>query len=266
MDNEDQAGDAQGKTDASAGAGSAGSAGSADFKKGAGSGNSGDGSAGSAGSADSGKTLKTSAELFTAEDAALAAYQADMSKPELKKAWEDARKAAKDALANEIKTGKAPDKYDLKPPEKSLLTPKRIEEIAAFAKEHGFSNDKAQALVNRENQLIADERTLILKEGDAKMAEMRTGWIATAKEDKEIGGADFVKNTELARRVIARFGTPEFAATLSDKAQGEFGNHPELLRMLTRIGKAMSDDQLVVPGAQGGKDGRSFADKFYGAK
>lgn len=209
-------------------------------------------------------------ELMTATETAWAAYEANPT-PELKKAYLDAKTAEKDGITKDIEArkqdaekNKVPEKYDLKKPEKSLLSDDHLARIAAFAKEQGLTNEKAQALVNRESQVIAEAREAVRVESETKLAEMQTTWIATAKDDKEIGGANFVQNAELSRRVLAKFGTPEFNAVLSDPKQGAFGNHPELVRVFTRIGKAMSEDQLVMPGAQGDKNNnKPFADKFY---
>lgn len=209
-------------------------------------------------------------ELMTATDTAWEAYEKNPT-PEAKQAYLDAKKAEKEGITKDIETrkqvdekNKVPEKYDLKKPEKSLLSDEQVERIAAFAKEQGLTNDKAQSLLNRESQVIEETRESVRVENESKVAELQQTWITTAKDDKEIGGANFAQNAELARRVLARYGTPEFNAILSDPKQGGFGNHPELVRVLTRIGKAMSEDQLVNPGAQGDKNNnKSFADKFY---
>lgn len=214
--------------------------------------------------------VKTPDQLHDAAIAATEAWQANPT-PENKAAAQEAVKKAKEGLeadktakAAEAEKNKVPTEYKLSKPEKSLLSDEHVARIAAFAKEQGLTNDKAQALLNRESQVVADARTQVGVEADAKLAELQTNWIATAKDDKEIGGANFTQNAELSRRVLATFGTPEFNAILEDPKQGRFGNHPELVRVFSRIGKAMSEDKLVNPGAQGEKGaGKSFADKFY---
>ena len=44
-----------------------------------------------------------------------------------------------------------PEKYDLKAPEGSLLAEPMLEKIAAFARERGFSQEQAQAMVEHES-------------------------------------------------------------------------------------------------------------------
>lgn len=214
--------------------------------------------------------VKTYAELTTAADAAYDAYIADPTKPELKDAYDAVRKEAKLAADNEIKKYqsdvdkfKVPEQYDLKVPENSTIGAEQIERIAAYAKERGLTNDAAQAVLDREVQVQAETRDLVKKETEKQVAAMQDTWLSTAKNDKEFGGAEFERNCELAKRVLTRYATPEFSAVLSDPTKGSFGNHPELIRTMSRIGKAMSEDQLVIPGAQTVTQGKSIADKLY---
>lgn len=141
-----------------------------------------------------------------------------------------------------------PEKYDLKLPEGSVLHPAVVDKIAALAKERGLSNEKAQELLNQESDSVA-----------AAVQQQASAWAEEAKSDPEIGGDGFKENVELSKRVIARFGSDSLKKEL-DKTG--YGNHPELVRLLTKIGKAMDPDRLVIPGTQsGGK--KSIEDIFY---
>lgn len=203
-------------------------------------------------------------------DKAWEAYEKNPS-PELKEAYIKAKTEQKEFISKDIldrksqeEKNKAPEKYDLKKDEKSLLSDEQVARIAAFAKEQGLTNDKAQALLNRESQLIAEDRQVVQEQTAQRVGQMQESWIATAKEDKEYGGVEFPANMERAKRVLTKYGTPEFVAILEDPKQGRFGNHPELIRIFNRIGKAMAEDQLEMPNAQGGKKEISVADKLYG--
>lgn len=163
-------------------------------------------------------------------------------------------KAAQEKLAEQKK---APDRYELKIPEGSKLDAKHLEKIASFAKERGLSNEDAQAMLDRDNQLLAD----YAQGQESQLKETTEQWFNTSKEDKELGGENFAKNAELAKRVVMRFGTEEFQKALD--ATG-FSNHPELFRTFYRIGKAMSEDQLVIAGSQSAPSEKSIAEKLYG--
>lgn len=142
-----------------------------------------------------------------------------------------------------------PEKYDLKLSEDSLLDQGSMERIAAIARERGLSNEEAQGFLQEQEkatQTFIDER--------------KAAWLAESKADKEIGGDALNENAELAKRVVERFGNPTLKSELDRTG---YGNHPELIRLLTRIGKAMSEDKLVKPGAQA-QGSKSLEDVFYG--
>lgn len=168
------------------------------------------------------------------------------------KAKADADAKAKEDAGKKI----VPEKYELKTPEGSKLSAQDVEEIASYAKERGFSQEEAQAQLDRESKL----REGFEKASLAQLESATKEWLETAKSDKEIGGEAFPKHAELAKRVVTRFGTPEFKAELERTG---LGNHPELVRVFVRIGKAMTDDQFIMPGSQT-VETKDVAKKFYG--
>jgi len=149
-------------------------------------------------------------------------------------------------------------KYDLKLPEKSPLDAAHVEKIAAFAKERGFSQEQAQAVLERESAIVAEQA----ERQKAAVAEKVNSWLPMAKTDKEIGGEAFAQNAEIAKRVVERFGTPEFKQALNETG---LGNHPELVRVFVRIGKQMTEDQLVLPGSQVRSEPKGAAEVLYGS-
>ena len=149
-----------------------------------------------------------------------------------------------------------PEKYDLKLPEGSTLDAGHIEKVATFAKESGLSNVQAQAILERESQAV----TTYVDSQKEQLKQKAEDWIEDGRNDKEIGGEAFAQNVELSKRVLQRFGSEAFGKTLTETG---LGNHPEMVRVFTRIGKAMAEDKLVQPGSQSG--GRQSTESiFYG--
>lgn len=149
-----------------------------------------------------------------------------------------------------------PEKYDLKLPEGSKLDPARVEGIAAFAKERGLSQDAAQALLQREAEAVEGYAQAQV----AEVEKAKAGWLEAVKTDPEVGGDNLPQNAELAKRVLARYGSESLNKTLETTG---LGNHPELVRLLVRISKSMTEDQLVLPSAaSAGK--KSDQELFYG--
>jgi hypothetical protein len=144
---------------------------------------------------------------------------------------------------------KVPEKYDLKLPDDSLLDASITDKVALIAKERGLSNEEAQALVDNEHNAVK-----------AFVAERTQTWLSASENDKEIGGQAFKENAEIAKRVVSRYGTDSLKKELNRTG---YGNHPELVRLLYRIGKEMAPDKLIVPTAQAaGK--KPVEEYFYG--
>ena len=137
------------------------------------------------------------------------------------------------------------------------MDPARIEEVAAFAKAQGFSNETAQAVLERENGAIARYQ-------ESQMAQFKemveVKWVEQVKADKEIGGEKFKENVELAHRALKQFGSPDFIKELDSSG---YGNHPELVRIFARVGKMISNDKAVMPGMQSAPK-KSREELFYG--
>lgn len=154
----------------------------------------------------------------------------------------------------------APEKYELSLSEDSLLEPSAIEDLSDYAREKGLSNEAAQELLIREENAVHSYQEAQENEADA----IRDSWVKECKDDKEVGGDKFVESAELANRVLKRFATEEFFDVMKATS---FGNHPEVLRFITRIGKMMSEDQLVLPDSQGGGDiPQTDGERFFGEK
>lgn len=150
-----------------------------------------------------------------------------------------------------------PDVYDLKLPDGSLLDAKAKEGLASFAKEKKLTQDEAQALLERENSLL----TSYVDSKKEELKQQQQEWIKQIETDKEIGGENVKRNIEMAHRILNRYGDDELKKILNDPTIG-YGNYPPLVRIFVRIGKAMSEDQLVLPGTQStGK--KSLEEIFY---
>lgn len=173
-------------------------------------------------------------------DAAISAVEAWKTNPtdDTKKAAMDAVAKAKESLKSLPKQKTLPEKYELKLPDGTKLDAKHLEGIATFSKERGLSNEEAQAIVEREHTLLTSyEKTV----AESVKTEIES-WAKSSEADKEIGGEKFKENVTLAKQVLDRFANDDFKKFLDVSG---YGNHPEVLRFVINIGKAMTQDQLV---------------------
>lgn len=148
-----------------------------------------------------------------------------------------------------------PEAYDLKLPDGSLLDPASVEKVTLFAKENKLSQEAAQALLQRENEVVSS----FVTKAQADFKAQTEQWVKDIQGDKEVGGEKFKENIELAHRVLKRFGSDDFSKALEETG---YGNHPDLVKVFVRIGKAMGDDKAVIPGAQAGEQ-KSLAQLLY---
>lgn len=159
----------------------------------------------------------------------------------------DASGANSDTTQTDDKDAKpdaVPEKYDLKTPDGVALDEAALAEFEPIAKELKLTNEQAQKL--------ADIHTKRMQETERANAEQwkqtTANWVNDIKADKEIGGQNLDTSVRHAQAALAKFGTPELKAQMD--ATG-MGNHPELVRVFARIGKAMAEDNFI----QSGKDG-----------
>lgn len=155
-----------------------------------------------------------------------------------------------------VETPVIPEKYDLKLSDGSQLDSAYLEKFSSFAKEKKLTQEQAQEFLGREEMALksyADKQA-------QEFEQLKTQWVSDVKNDPEIGGEAFTKNVELAHRALEKFGTQKFIEELN---QTGYGNHPELVRIFSRIGKLISEDKMVSPGSVSGGT-KTYEDIFYG--
>lgn len=148
-------------------------------------------------------------------------------------------------------------KEDLKLSEDSVIDDKKLDEILAYSKERGLSKEEAQKLLDMVDSPAREYAKKVQEDFEAKKAT----WREEIKSDKEIGGDNFGKSVELAKRVIERFADESFKEQLDETG---LGDHPGLVRIFSRIGSKMGEDTLVRSTKEVSPSPKTFEDVFYG--
>lgn len=146
----------------------------------------------------------------------------------------------------------APEKYEFTAGEGQELDKEAVAAFEPIARELGLSNEQAQKIVDVYGSTIMPQ---IAKQQEAAWQKQVTEWAETVKADKELGSVESIGN---AQKAMDQFGTPELKQYLNDSG---LGNHPELFRIFSRIGKAMSEDGFVSGSSE---NARSAADVLFG--
>lgn len=135
----------------------------------------------------------------------------------------------------------APEKYEFKAPEGVELDDSVVTAFSDVAKELKLSQDAAQQLVEKLAPVLA-QSTMAKAEGFFEdIGGAPATWADKARADTEFGGAKFDANLAVAAKAM-KLATPEMRALL-DKTR--VGDHPEMIRWMVRVGKALSEDTFV---------------------
>lgn len=124
--------------------------------------------------------------------------------------------------------------YDFKVPEGVELDAAMTDEFKAIAKELKLPADAAQKVVD-----LAAKREQARADAFVKQVD---DWAKALPADKEFGGDAYQENMAVAKKTIDTFGSPELVSLLNSTGMG---NHPEVVRLAFKIGKALSEDTFV---------------------
>lgn len=201
-------------------------------------------------------TSSADAVSVSAQPAAAPAAQPAVNDVGQKPSAEQAPQAADAAAAASEKAPEAPkgapEKYEFKPVEGRTLDSETISAFAEVAKELDLPQEAAQKILDRMAPTMAQRQ-------QAQIEAIRSEWVAASQADKEFGGEKIAENLSTARKALDQFGSPELRALLNESG---LGNHPEVIRMFYRAGKAISEDTYVGRSAGTGSKPapKTFAD------
>ena len=133
-----------------------------------------------------------------------------------------------------------PESYELKMPDGVELDQAATTEFTAIAKELKLDQAAAQKLADIGAKMAQ-------RQADAH-AQLVETWTEQVKTDKEIGGDKLAENLGVARKAIDTFGSPELKALLNSTG---LGNHPEVVKLAFKVGKAISEDGFVSGSPKG---------------
>lgn len=147
----------------------------------------------------------------------------------------------------------APESYEFKAPEGLTFDDAVIGAFSEAAKELNLPQDQAQKVLDKVAPVMAARQL-------EQVQAIRTEWAEAAKADKEFGGENLAENLSVAKKALDTFATPELRTLLDESG---LGNHPEVIRMFYRTGKAISEDRFVT--GQAGKTNQGDARRLYSA-
>ena len=132
----------------------------------------------------------------------------------------------------------APDKYEFNAkvadaPEE--LDPEVLTAFGDVAKELNLPQEAAQKVLDKVAPVIQAKQAKVLE-------QVKTDWANDSQADKEFGGENLAENLEIAKKSLEAFGSDTLKSLLHETG---FGNHPEIIRFMYKVGSAISEDSYV---------------------
>lgn len=143
-----------------------------------------------------------------------------------------------DAEDSTNQDGASDDYADFEMPEGMTVNADTLDRFKPVMKDIGLNQEQAQKLATSMAEYVQAQQQAQV---DA-FTQQKSEWIDQAKADKEYGGDKFDESIGIALQSVDKFGTPELKDILNDYG---IGNHPEVVRFMYRVGKALKED---VPG------------------
>lgn len=205
-------------------------------------------SAGAEGSASSATTTQPEGNLLTGATGEAKEDDGEGSKPEGDSKPADEKKEQPEG---------APESYeDFKAPEGLKYDDQVMDAFKEVAKETNLSQAQAQNLLDKVAPVIAQRQM-------AQIAEVSKQWAERSQADKELS-ADWNRSMADIARVRDRFAKNEDGSVDPDIAEfmgTPIGNHPGLLKLLARAGRAIGEGSFPR-GSEAG-DGKVCPGDFY---
>lgn len=129
----------------------------------------------------------------------------------------------------------APEKYQFAAPEGTEYDTEILDAFTGAAKEANLTQETAQKLIEKMAPAITARQVDQVK-------AIHKEWLDASTADTEFGGDKLAENLGVARKAVEKFGTPELRKLLDETG---LGNHPEMIRLFYRTGKAISEDKFV---------------------
>jgi len=146
---------------------------------------------------------------------------------------------------------------DIENPNEEYIAKEDIERIVTEGKKLGLSKEQVQWAVQERAETLSGLAEAFESHRVGEINE----WRETTNTDKEIGGENLERSISRANLFLDKYGTPEARELLREG----MGNHPEVIRILSRAGAAMEGDSFVTGGKHTRNDDKSYEEVFYGS-
>jgi hypothetical protein len=120
-----------------------------------------------------------------------------------------------------------------------------LAEFKQQAAKLNISKEDAQGLINLQMKTVQAEQ--------AKWVQVTQGWADETRNDAEIGGENLGRTVELSKAALSHYDPDNVLFGILE--QSGYGNHPKVLRALSRMGADLEKEHKITIGKGGGMGG-----------
>lgn len=137
-----------------------------------------------------------------------------------------------------------PEKYEFKVQEGAEpLSDDDAAAYSAVAREMGLTQEQAQKLFDSASPKIAE---IYQRKAQQTLSLAQANWNKALQNDAELGGQNLQTTKLNIQRFLRSFGTEGFSSVM--RSTGMI-NHPEIARVMARVGAAMGNDNQFINGS-----------------
>lgn len=135
-----------------------------------------------------------------------------------------------------------PESYELEALEGMTIDAELLEEATPIFKEIGLSNEAANKVLPVAKSLMEKTRDATIQQMVDAGAQQRKAWLDEAKADPEIGDGKWDATLHSAAKALDALGYPEGSPFRAALTETGFGNHPEMIRAMAKVGAMVGED------------------------
>lgn len=150
----------------------------------------------------------------------------------------------------------APEDYKLEAGEDFAVPAENLASFEQICKEQKLSKAQAQALLDWHKSFAGDVAKLQQEQQTAQIQ----AWQKEILQDPEIGGQHWKAAVADSRKALNAFDTDGKLRTLLKQMHADY--HPDVVRVIARVGRAMGEDKFVTSKG-GGNDVRALEDRMW---
>lgn len=135
-----------------------------------------------------------------------------------------------------------PEVYEFKTPDGQALSAEDQEAFSSVAKDLKLSQEQAQKLFDSAMPQIGkifEQRSM------QSLKQSQALWKKALAADQELGGSNMEQTKLNVGRFLTNYATPEFKQLMANTG---LQNHPEIVRVMARIGSALGNDAKFING------------------